>query len=249
MTSDSEANICFHDLLTDYFHVLPGDRKVGKICMLPVNLGIPYLHHYHHDCVPGNLICHQKELSGERIAKFSKLLLANSANGAHRPSKETQVDARFVTIDGYNFQSKHFIFRENTLVFIKRFESRPPQNMSDHALIPTATKDVFYSYQALFYLINKQKEPQPIEFLLQRKGSENVTSVKITGKYSFSSNHHNIPSPIKDVCDVVTKHIKTIMPPLRIIEVTDGFLSPVNSSIPNIAVHLPHHFHSLIKES
>jgi hypothetical protein len=241
--------------------------------MLPSSLGVPYLHHQHHECIPGNLICHQKNLHGEQIAKLSKLSLSDSDSGT---SIQTRVEERSVNIIGYEFESNQFIIRENTLVYIKKFPPRPHNKISKHKLEKALkahtsklvtektqpdhhqSKEVrgpYYDYQAFFYWVNHHRQVQPITFLLKRKGKEKPGPVYVMGKYSFYLHRHMVPSPIKELLEFIKNHIITTidpvvnqtLPSLQILEVTDGFVSRTVGNQSSIVVELPPHFHSLIR--
>jgi hypothetical protein len=250
--------------MTDYFDAPPGDRKVGKICMLPSSLGVPYLHHQHHECVPGNLICHQKELRGEQIAKLSKLTFVNNTEESQ---PQVQVDMLSVGVIRYDLQAKRLILRENTVVYIKRYAPRLHRNTNNEhdeefllnktLTTRTRTKETKYNssldYQAFFHWINEQRQPLPIIFQLQRQGNDIMTITNVTGKHSFHSSHRMVLSPIKEMLEVIEKHITTItvgraLPPLQTIEVTDGFMPSSSSDVSHIVVDLPERYFSLLNQ-
>ena len=81
---DHAANLCWLHLMTKWQYPFE-QRKVGHICLLPSNRGIPLRHHMHGIHKPGELIRHQKGLSGERIAADKNYFRQiNASTGSER---------------------------------------------------------------------------------------------------------------------------------------------------------------------
>ncbi len=210
-----------------------GKRHVGKICLLPRNVGIPYLHHYHHDCVPGNILCHQKTLTREDIAKYSHLLPSNNHE-------------RSGLIIKYDSDSKTLVLRENMIVFSKRWLNE--SNHHEKSLLQFSSGKIkpltqtlpgpYFDYQAFFYFIDEQNQRQPIDFTLSQADGV-TTPLNITGKYTFHLDHHIIPSPIKELLDLASNDMKKAthgtknQPTIHTIEVEDEFLHRIPLSANN----------------
>jgi hypothetical protein len=263
---DGAANRCFDNWMSNALNAPLGYRKVGKICMLPFRLGIPNLHHFHRDCLPGHLVCHRKGLKGEEIAMLSKLIPIHTREGL---LQETRVNERNVAIVGYDFQSKQLIFRENTLIYIKRLLSKSvTSKMVAEMVLPNQTLHIapelthvrgpYYDYQAFFYWVDQHRQALPVVLRMKSEESDKTMTVEITGKYSFYLHRHIVPSPIKELLEFIKNHITMTIDPvvnqtlplLQILEVTDGFVSRTTvDNQSSIAVDLPYHFNSLLKEN
>lgn len=264
--SDHEANLCWNDLMVDRFGAVLGQRQVGKICMLPRSLGIPFFHHYHHDCVPGKLVCHQKDLTGEQIAKLSRLISTKADSPHSKSASGGHQDNNFGLVVGYNFHSKYLVLRANTLVYIKRFLSPlttlKNKNGKSGRLLganpntprhSAPLRGPYHPYEALFYWIDKHNQPQRIYFVLQQHNSSNAISLKITGRYSFYLDHHIVPSPIKELLDIAAKSIQQDrrnkeLPPMEMVEVSDAsFLQPISPLQLNRTILVSNEHYSSLK--